>query len=170
MQGHTILVIEQADFKPFNRGKLLNVGVLQTVATHFVCHDVDMIPLNADYTAADGVTQLADSQIQINGYLGGVTMFDRETFYSIGGYNNDYFHRAEDNEMAFNIHRLRLKVTYRIGRFAVLPHARTGPEFDPSLWYKSQQPRKVQNQLASCQYEITSDVVTGTYRHIKVML
>ena len=44
--------IEQADDKPFNRGKLLNVGytlACDNGCDYFVFHDVDMLPEDVDY-------------------------------------------------------------------------------------------------------------------------
>src|SRR5690349_13178124 len=75
-----IVIVEQADEKPFNRGKLINCGYIETTAQHICAHDVDMLPLHANYLGEDGVWQLAKSEIQQNGYLGGVTIFDWNTF------------------------------------------------------------------------------------------
>ena len=50
---YEIIVIEQADNQPFNRGKLLNIGAKYAIDNGFdyLCfHDVDMIPINADYS------------------------------------------------------------------------------------------------------------------------
>lgn len=141
---------------------------METLPSSFCSHDVDMLGIRVDYSFRIGVTQLAGSGIQRFGYLGGVTMFDAETFERAGGYHNDYFHRAEDNEMHFNLHRLRIPVKYRTGSFQNLPHARTGPEFDHELWEKAQKPREVQNQLAICEYTLVSKVKHDTHTHIIV--
>lgn len=170
MAAHEVVVVEQADDKPFNRAKLLNIGVLETMQSYFVLHDVDMIPVKVDYSPAQGVTQLASSKIQKHGYLGGATMFDLTTFFTAGGYHNDYFHRAEDNEMMFNLTRLGIHVHYAPGIFTTLPHERNGPEFDPTLWHKAQKKRGRQDQLAVCEYKVVSDVQDKLYRHIKVIL
>jgi|GEM_PF-4355462 len=168
MRDHTVVVVEQAPSKPFNRGKLINIGFIETQPAYFCAHDVDMIPIGVDYTPALGVTQLAGSAIQITGYLGGVTMYDTDTFRFIGGYHNEYFHRAEDNEMAFNLARLQIPVVYRIGTFIDLPHERTGPEFIPHLWVKAQRPRQIQNQLSICEYKVLSRHINGNLTHIIV--
>lgn len=171
-----IVIVEQADDEPFNRAKLLNIGFLEQPGdTHYVFHDIDMLPVDVDYTPNSGVTQLAGSKIQLKDYLGGVTMFDHDTFKRVGGYHNDYFHRAEDNELRFNLHRLKIPVLELHGRFKELPHARKASEFIAALWYKAQQPRKVQDQLSCCKYEVmTKDVITdsrlGQFIHIKALL
>lgn len=154
----TIVVVEQADEKPFNRGRLLNIGFIHapthTAPPTFCFHDIDLLPEAVDYSEQKGVTQLAKSNIQKIDYLGGVTMFDYETFIKSGGYHNDYFHRAEDNCMMFNLKRLGIKVNERFGIFKELHHVRNSPEFIPELWQKAQLPRKHQDQLSICEYQI----------------
>lgn len=149
-----ILVVEQTNEKPFNRAKLLNIGFLETKDDFFVMHDVDMIPKSVDYSEKIGVTQLASSDIQKWDYLGGVTMFDKVTFERIGGYHNDYFHRAEDNEMMFRIKRIGVRVNQRHGIFYTLEHERKSPEFIPWLWAKAQMKRFIANQLSVCTYKV----------------
>lgn len=168
-----IFIVEQADGKPFNRGKLLNIGFIHG-PTHttppVICfHDIDMLPVDVDYSERSGVTQLASSDIQIRDYLGGVTMIDMPTFYKIGGYHNDYFHRAEDNEMRFRLRHLKIPVINRFGLFKQLPHTRSGPEFIPELWQKAQLPRNI-NMLENCNYELISKEIYDTHTHLKVRL
>lgn len=164
-----IVIVEQADDKPFNRGKLLNIGSMHCTVSHYVFHDVDMLPINVSYAERKGVTQIAFSEIQVTDYLGGVTMFDWTTFMKSGGYHNDYFHRAEDNCMMFNLKRLGIPILNRFGTFHQLPHPRTGPEFIPELWQKAQLPR-TKNMLATCEYEVVSKEDFVTHTHIKVNL
>ena len=47
-----ILVVEQKYNKPFNRGKLLNVGYKESGNDfdYFCFHDVDMLPIKVDYS------------------------------------------------------------------------------------------------------------------------
>lgn len=167
----TIVIIEQVDEKPFNRGKLLNVGFRESQKdTHYVFHDIDMLPITVDYAPNPGVTQLAGSKIQLRDYLGGVTMFDCETFERVGGYRNDYFHRAEDNEVRFNLHRLKIPVLELHGKFKQLPHERKAPEFIASLWQKAQKPRNAQDQLSECVCDITEKIIFEDYALIKARL
>lgn len=164
-----IIISEQADSKPFNRGKLINVAFLEIPYAHICAHDVDMLPTNVNYYEADGVQQKVSSEIQKVGYLGGVTIFDRDTFWLMCGYHNDYFHRAEDNELAFHLKRLQIPIYNRFGVFKQLPHPRTGPEFIPELWEKAQLPR-TKNMLKTCQYQLISKEVHHTHVHLKVTL
>lgn len=164
-----IVIVEQADDKPFNRARLLNIGFLETDATHYCFHDVDMLPVSCDYFELYMVQQFAKSDIQKVDYLGGVTMFDRETFIKAEGYHNDYFHRAEDNCMMFNLKRKKIPVINRFGTFHQLPHPRTGPEFIPELWQKAQLPR-TKNMLNTCEYQLISKEVHDTHTHFRVLL
>ena len=52
---YQIFIIEQSDDKPFNRGKLLNVGYnwYDNGCDYFVFHDVDMLPEDVDYSYSD---------------------------------------------------------------------------------------------------------------------
>lgn len=168
-----VTIVEQTDEKPFNRGRLLNIGFIETVTpdTKLVCfHDIDMIPRRdyPDYHPAP-VIQYASSSIQKKDYLGGVTLFSTEAFIKSEGYHNDYFHRAEDNEQMFNLKNKKIRVyAFPIG-FDYIPHPRTGPEFIPELWQKAQLPR-TKNMLKTCDYELISKEVYDTHVHLKVAL
>lgn len=167
-----ICVVEQEEGKQFNRAKLLNVGYLEnrTGFDTYVMHDVDMLPgINVDYYNSPfymTVEQLVTSEIQKIDYLGGVTKFKQEAFYRSGGYHNEYFHRAEDNEMRFNLRRLGINVIEKPQPFTMLNHERKGPEFDPVLWKKAQKKRIVQNQLSVCEYKIIDAKTFDNVRHI----
>jgi N-terminal region of glycosyl transferase group 7 len=166
MSGHDIYIIGQADDKPFNRGKLINVGFLEARPEIFIAHDVDMIGEDLAYLKRPGINQLCESSIQLVDYLGGATMFWAEMF---PGYHNDFWHRAEDNELMFEIKRLKYRVDKFNFKFKQLPHERTGPEFIPELWAKAQLPRTV-NMLETCKYEIVSREKKEGYTLIKVLL
>lgn len=145
-----IIVVEQCWSGLFNRGMLLNIGFMETHDTHYIFHDVDMLPIWVDYSPADGITQLALSNIQRKDYLGGVTIFEAGVFTRLNGYPNN-FHRAEDNCMMFTIQRSGLRVRYRPGKFLPLPHAR-GVEFDAAAWEAAKRPRDPENGLIGLNY------------------
>lgn len=171
MNRFDIVVIEQADDRPFNRGKLINVGYLETRPDCFIAHDVDMIPLSDyDYRGGRNICQLAYSKIQTKDYLGGVTYFPDDLFtQELEGFHNDFWSRAEDNEMMFRIRECKLPVILRPGTFRELPHPRTGPEFIPELWQKAQLPR-TKNMLKTCEYQLVSKEIKDGYTLIKVLL
>lgn len=172
-ENSNICIVEQSEDKPFNRGKLLNIGFLENeLYNQFIFHDVDMLPQGVNYNIKYHVpiVQFANSAIQLFDYLGGVTRFSKKTFRIIGGYHNDFYHRAEDNEMSFNLKRLSINVIRKPGNYQMLPHTRVGPEFDPALWQKAQRPREIQNQLKECKYAIKNERIFGNVRHITVEL
>jgi len=97
---YEIFIVEQADDKPFNRGKLLNVGykyALDKGCDYFVFHDVDMLPEDVDYSYTDKPLHLAthlqehDYETTFFDYFGGVTMFNKEDFELINGFSNEYW-------------------------------------------------------------------------------
>jgi hypothetical protein len=172
MPAMPICIVEQVDDKPFNRAKLLNIGAIEHAAGHYIMHDVDMLPVDCKYDPAlyAEVIQFAKSKIQLKDYLGGVTMFSHRAFCEVGGYNNEYFHRAEDNEMMFNLKRLRIPVFEEHKNFTELPHRRNKNEFNAALWYKAQQKRSQQNQLLCCEYKLVSKIYTNRVTHLVVEL
>ncbi len=77
-----IFVIEQKDKKPFNRGKLLNIGYKESgnEFDYFCFHDVDMLPIKVDYSYCDRPTHLADKvdgEESFYNYFGGVTIVNK---------------------------------------------------------------------------------------------
>ncbi len=104
-----VYIIEQEDGKDFNRARLLNIGVLEAeiACDYFVMHDVDMLPLDVDYSYASAPTHLAAAASQFNyslpydQYFGGVTLFSREILEAVNGYSNQYWGWGlEDDDMA----------------------------------------------------------------------
>jgi hypothetical protein len=97
---YQIFVIEQYDLKPFNRGRLLNIGykiARQHGCDYFCFHDVDMIPEeDCDYSYPMKPTHLAkyissfNYDLPYDEYFGGVTLFNRYDFELVNGYSNDY--------------------------------------------------------------------------------
>lgn len=170
-QEKEILIVEQEEGKPFNRGRLLNIGAINALGRYFVFHDVDLLPGFFVYPELLGVTQLVKSNIQVVGYLGGVTMFDNKTFYDSGGYPNDFFHRAEDNCMAFILHREGIPVNNLFLPFEELPHERPKLEFDFALWAKAQdEARQDIDYLWECEFKLLESTEDAEIRHIKVSI
>jgi len=99
---HEIIIVEQLDDRPFNRGMLLNWGFRKAEwanCTYVVFHDIDLLPINIDYAKSEYPIQLV-TEIETDGtedeqlfydYFGGVTLFNMEDFKEINGYSNDYW-------------------------------------------------------------------------------
>lgn len=109
---YEIYVIEQDDAKQFNRGMLLNIGFVY--AEKFKCdyvifHDIDMLPVEVDYSYSDIPLHMATDFIMdddeknreiFDEYFGGVTLFPVEIFRKINGYSNKYWGWGyEDNDL-----------------------------------------------------------------------
>ena len=100
---YVLIVIEQDDAKLFNRGKLLNIGfkrALKEKCDYVVFHDVDMLPVDVDYSYSSVPVHLATSFIStdesferdvFDSYFGGVTIFPINDFQIINGYSNVYW-------------------------------------------------------------------------------
>lgn len=166
LSHHDIVVVEQVDNKPFNRARLINIGFLEMHPDVFVANDVDMIGTYPAYVPLKGINQLCKSTIQQHGYLGGATMYEAAHF---PGYHNDFFHRAEDNEMRFHLNRMGAHVSEWDFEFERLGHTRSGPEFIPWLWRKAQLPRRV-DMLKTCQYSLVLKERLAGYTLIRVTL
>ena len=98
---YELIVIDQLDRKDFNRGKLLNIGfkkALELKCDYVVFHDVDMLPIFADYSYSKVPVHLIDylevpegtSRTLNYDYFGGVTIFPCNLFTQINGYSNGY--------------------------------------------------------------------------------
>ena len=128
---YEIIIVEQDD-KPFNRGKLLNIGALESPdATYYCFHDVDMLPLNSDYSWVPNPTHLAAEAEQFgfklpyNGYFGGVTLFDKDSFYKSNGYSNEYWGwGAEDDDVMLRCITKGIRCSRKNGRYQSLSHER----------------------------------------------
>jgi glycosyltransferase involved in cell wall biosynthesis len=140
---YDILVVEQTFSKPFNRAKLLNVGFDYTKGSYdYYCfHDVDMIPINSDYSYCSVPTHLASEAEQFgytlpyNEYFGGVTIFDRESFQKVNGYSNEYWSwGAEDDDMFRRCQRAKIPLNRKKCRYRSLSHERL---IDRDLYYKN---------------------------------
>jgi hypothetical protein len=98
-----LIIVEQSDDKPFNRGKLLNIGFLEAEklgCNYVVFHDVDMLPIDADYSYSEIPIHLAGNKTTSETYFGGVTIFPIEEFKKINGYPNNYWGWGfEDDEL-----------------------------------------------------------------------
>jgi predicted glycosyltransferase involved in capsule biosynthesis len=183
-----ILIVEQADSKPFNRAKLLNVGFNEANDyDYFAFHDVDMLPVDSDYSFPEGPTHLSSEVEQFNwglpydGYFGGVTLFDKESFSKINGYSNEYWGwGAEDDDV---LHRCMIKGidTYRKDcRYRSLNHDRN---IERDQYFQnvsklqrfqnghSSEDQMKKDGLASLKYEkISQEILSEKTRLIKVNL
>lgn len=101
--NYEIIIVNQDRAKQFNRGMLLNIGfkyAMKLKCDYVVFHDVDMLPVDVDYSYSETPLHLAtDFELEegekereiFDQYFGGVTMFSMDAFIKIDGYSNKYW-------------------------------------------------------------------------------
>lgn len=135
---YNLFIVEQIDNKPFNRGKLLNIGFNETKHDHdyFCFHDIDMLPVNfdCDYSYIDGACRISHfvSQFEFiprpeSEFGGGVIMINKESFEKVNGFSNNYWGwGVEDNDFSERCRRNNIIPFFRKGRFLSLTHEPNG--------------------------------------------
>ena len=99
---YELIIVEQDSARTFNRGKLLNIGFIyakKLKCNYVVFHDIDMLPINVNYSYSDIPIHLATNLLGTGGfkrivfdeYFGGVTLFPNDYFELINGYSNNYW-------------------------------------------------------------------------------
>jgi hypothetical protein len=131
--------VEQADDKPFNRGKLPNAGFLLSghLGDWFRFRDIDLMPVNAKYRRPDRPTHLATHcqqfayEMAYPDCFGGVNLFLPEHYEQINGFSNEYWGwGGEDDDLLLRCKAAGLPIARRFSRYDSLPHAR---KVDPGL-------------------------------------
>ena len=128
-----VILVEQADIMPFNRGLMCNIGAAYSKEEHLIMHDVDMVPLDCDYNITGDATHFAGQASQFNymrpypDYFGGVTGFTRKAFETINGFSNEFWGwGAEDDDLLARCREKKLDVNWVNGRFRSLKHQHNG--------------------------------------------
>lgn len=129
----TIVVVEQDGDGPFNRGLLKNVGfdLVQGDADYVVFHDVDYLPIWADYGFPDRPARLIWHGLSYtedrDRFFGGVVAFSVEDFRAVNGYPNGYWGWGmEDVELRARCDLAGLAIDRRDGTYRSLPHSSSG--------------------------------------------
>ena len=102
---YSLIVVEQDDATSFNRGKLCNIGFLEAKkqkCTHIVFHDIDMLPVDIDYSYSDKPLHLISEDLPFDSYFGGITLFPIDQFEKINGFSNLYWGWGfEDDDLRY---------------------------------------------------------------------
>ena len=91
------VIIEQIEGKPFNRGKLLNIGydIFKDIGDNFFTHDVDINPLENTirdiYTKEIRINEIMGIFNSKHDTLGGIIKFKKEIYKKINGFPNNYW-------------------------------------------------------------------------------
>ncbi len=111
---YRILVVEQESGRPFNRGKLINVGFhyAQADSDYYCIHDVDAIPVEADYRCPSQPLRLVTRLLSTNRpasicpthYFSGAISVLKEQVFAVNGFSNEYWGWGkEDDEFLFRL-------------------------------------------------------------------
>jgi len=148
---YEIHVAEQAPGRPFNRGAMKNVGfaLAHRNADYVVFHDVDYLPIWADYSRVHAPTSLIAYGVEgqaneATDTPGCVVALPVDDFVRINGYSNDYWGWGfEDLDLQQRIRRLGLEWRRRDGTFTALPHAHHGVAPDGAHNVETQSTRSI---------------------------
>ncbi len=134
---YSIHIVEQLGGLPFNRGALLNAGfrIARDEADYFCFHDVDYLPIWADYSYVSRPTRLVwhglDPKTPYHGFFGAVVAFNRFDFERINGYSNDYWGWGyEDGDVRKRCTLAGIEPDFRDGTFSTLAHPHRGYDDD----------------------------------------
>ena len=109
-----LVVVEHDDDKPFNRGKLLNIGFQEAQrrrCDYIVFHDIDMLPIDVNYAYLDYPVHLATDELPFEEYFGGITLFPTPDFERINGFSNNYWGWGfEDDDLMYRCIKNNLKL------------------------------------------------------------
>jgi hypothetical protein len=138
-----ILIVEQFNTTPFNKGFLLNVGFLikESNSDYFVFHDVDMMPIEIDYSYCEKPTHCVSSIIEapLENYLnypkkyksptkanfGGVCMFNKEDYRKVNGFSIEFWGwGGEDNDILNRVKKCNYPLSRRKGIYYNFIHKR----------------------------------------------
>lgn len=102
-----IHVVEQADLKPFNCGKLLNIGaeISKNWADYYSLHDVDFIPIDVCYQLPSFPIRAITLIDQVEGRreiptccFGGNVILSKEHMFQVNGFSNNYWHWGKEDD------------------------------------------------------------------------
>jgi predicted glycosyltransferase involved in capsule biosynthesis len=127
---YTIVVVEQTEENLFNRAKLFNIGFdyIKDKIDYVCFHDIDMIPIKADYSYTSTPIHMVSSATQFNNgicesYYGGVNLMSKENFLKINGNSNEFWGwGGEDDDLLNRIKSVGYKLQRREGIYKSLDH------------------------------------------------
>lgn len=182
-----ILVVEQDDDKPFNRGKLLNVGFdyVRKMFDTFIFHDVDMLsekPIKYERSILEHVSHFATRCSQFNytipydNYVGGILAMSKDAFIKCNGFPNECWGwGAEDDIMYERIRKRGYRVWHYPNKVESLAHEQDiNNELrkkNTDLLRKEQASESILNDgLSTLKYKLSDVKQDGKVTHIKVSI
>lgn len=187
MINYTIVVVEQVDEMPFNRGKLFNVGFVEMMKINshcccFIFHDVDLLPEVSHnmYTCSKNPRHMSPFVNTLRYNLiysqlcGGVVAMKRSQFKSINGFSNSFFGwGGEDDDLSARIASSGLTITRwpdSVSRYFMLHHRKETPGDDKDLLLDTSDVRSQGDGLSSLEYKVVSITEEPLFTRIQVAL
>jgi hypothetical protein len=146
---YRVMIVEQEQGAPFNRGALKNIGFMLAEAhTDYVCfHDIDYLPIWADYSWANAPTPIVwygaeerpiapgrtncVARHSLEHFFGGAVLVPNSTFRAVNGYSNDYWGWGfEDEDFKLRFAVAGIEAGRRKGTFMPLVHDSEGFKLD----------------------------------------
>jgi predicted glycosyltransferase involved in capsule biosynthesis len=167
VKDYIIIVVEQTEEKLFNRGKLINVGFdyIKDKVDYICFHDVDMIPIEADYSYSDTPLHMATNCSQFGkklpypDYYGGVNLMSNENYIKINGFPNFFWGwGVEDDDLLSRVREAGYKLERRIGYYASLPHQKSPSNRNENLKKFYSNYDKSKEGLSNVDYQILEEV------------
>ena len=175
-----IVVVEQCGTELFNKGSLINIGMLEAggMGDYFMFHDVDLIPIKVDYSYPDKPTHVAtelsqyDYKMPYPKYFGGCVLFTKDQFESVNGFSNKFNGWGCEDDSFFDSFAAKgIMIERRSGRFESLYHTR---DYNPKDFGKNvathREGRDFSEGVSTVEYDIQSVVVKEDYIHYKACL
>jgi len=186
IHDYQIVIVEQADNKPFNRAKLFNIGVNECPGFDYYCfHDIDLIPINVDYSYSPDPTHLAvyveqfGYEIPYAEYWGGVIIVPTDSFKAVNGFSNEYWGwGAEDDDFYHRLLNGKCNPVRRPGgKYRSLSHV---SNMDPVIREKNWKQfleaknsgfnKQISSGLSNLEYKLLSVSGYGKIKFIKAEL
>jgi hypothetical protein len=130
VEDYEILVIEQGNDKPFNKGLMNNIGATKANGDYFCFHDVDLIPQYSDYSYPTRPSHISSHCSQFNyvnipdKIMGGVILFTKEHYSQVNGYSNEFNGWGKEDDDLYTRCEKENLTPYKhpFGRFYSVPH------------------------------------------------
>ncbi len=188
--SYSLFVVEQVQGKPFNRGKLFNVGFLEALKVNkdkncFVFHDIDLIPLNGQNIYACSsktpthLSAFVDTfryNLPYTGLFGGAVAISKSTFTAVNGFSNEFFGwGGEDDDLWINrilpfTKQSMIRYEDPISRYQMLPHDKETPSENRLVMLEKGHLSAADDGLNNIDYSVVSNVQRELYTHLLVAI
>ncbi len=179
-----VYVVEQLGNELFNKGSLINSAVLtiqsylRNHTSYFMFHDVDLLPVDVDYSYPVNPTHVAtelgqyDYKMPYPDYFGGCVLFTFEQFKAVNGFSNKLKGwGCEDDLFYDSFIKKGITVDRRKGRMDSMHHDRfsNNDAFarNVELWKKG---RDFTDGMDSCKFVLSNVKIEDGYTLMQVTL